>query len=107
MTTGTDLDVVEPTGDNVGTLDDGTHKDQNLAREALQTSAHVVEKEGGASSPTSGNILRGPNGEEYPTEQELQTLRRIRGSISWIIYTIAFCELCERFAYYGTTAVCK
>jgi len=50
--------------------------------------------------------LRGPNGEEYPTKRDLETLRRIKGHISPIIYTIAFIELCERFAYYGTTAVC-
>lgn len=50
--------------------------------------------------------LRGPNGEEYPTAEELHTLRRVKGPISWIIYTIAFIELCERFSYYGTTAVC-
>ncbi|KAI1412806.1 POT family protein [Hypoxylon sp. FL1857] len=49
--------------------------------------------------------LRGPNGEEYPTKEELDTLRRVKGPINWIIYTIAFIELCERFAYYGTTAV--
>lgn len=56
-------------------------------------------------SPDSTEILRGPNGEEYPTQDELNKLRRVKGSINWIIYTIAFCELCERFAYYGTTAV--
>ncbi|KAI1803196.1 PTR2-domain-containing protein [Daldinia bambusicola] len=49
--------------------------------------------------------LRGPNGEEYPTKEELDTLRRVKGPINLIIYTIAFVELCERFAYYGTTAV--
>ncbi|KAI1296965.1 POT family protein [Xylaria venustula] len=49
--------------------------------------------------------LRGPNGEEYPSKKDLETLRRVKGRISPIIYTIAFIELCERFAYYGTTAV--
>lgn len=41
-----------------------------------------------------------------PTEQELDTLRRIPDRIPWICFTIAFVELCERFAYYGTTVVC-
>ena len=50
-------------------------------------------------------FLRGPNGEIYPTREELVTLRRVRGQIGWLIYTIAFCELCERFAWYGTTQV--
>lgn len=51
-------------------------------------------------------LLRGPNGEEYPSKEDLNTLRRVKGRISPFIYTIAFIELCERFAYYGTTAVC-
>ncbi|KAK8017397.1 POT family proton-dependent oligopeptide transporter [Apiospora rasikravindrae] len=73
----------------------------------------VTEKEAGESvAITAGSktadelqILRGPNGEEYPTKEELGTLRRVKGKIHWIIYTVAFCELCERFAYYGTTQV--
>jgi POT family proton-dependent oligopeptide transporter len=40
-----------------------------------------------------------------PTEEELHTLRRVPDKIPWSIYTIAFIELCERFSYYGTTAV--
>ncbi|KAK3326352.1 peptide transporter-like protein [Apodospora peruviana] len=40
-----------------------------------------------------------------PTEEDLHTLRRVPDKIPWNIYTIAFIELCERFSYYGTTAV--
>jgi POT family proton-dependent oligopeptide transporter len=43
---------------------------------------------------------------EKPTEEELVTLRRVSGKIPWVAYTVAFVELCERFSYYGTTAVC-
>ncbi|KAI5863619.1 PTR2-domain-containing protein [Durotheca rogersii] len=66
-----------------------------------------IPKESGAEAPGSDvdEVLRGPNGEVYPTHDELQTLRRVKGPINLIIYTIAFIELCERFAYYGTTAV--
>lgn len=42
---------------------------------------------------------------EKPTEEEMATLRRVSGKIPWAAYTIAFVELCERFSYYGTTAV--
>ncbi|KAJ5040643.1 uncharacterized protein L3040_006292 [Drepanopeziza brunnea f. sp. 'multigermtubi'] len=42
---------------------------------------------------------------EFPTEEDLATLRRVSGQIPWSAYTIAFVELCERFSYYGTTAV--
>ncbi|KAI1131430.1 POT family protein [Nemania abortiva] len=58
-----------------------------------------------ASGSDTDEPLRGPNGEVYPSKRDLETLRRVQGHISPIIYTIAFIELCERFAYYGTTAV--
>lgn len=41
-----------------------------------------------------------------PTLEEMATLRRVSDSIPWTAYTVAFVELCERFSYYGTTAVC-
>ncbi|KAF3908068.1 hypothetical protein ABW21_db0204421 [Orbilia brochopaga] len=40
-----------------------------------------------------------------PTEEELNTLRRVAGKVPWTAYTIAFVELCERFSYYGVTQV--
>lgn len=48
-----------------------------------------------------------PEQKVYPTEEELRTLRRVAGSISWITFSVAFVELCERFSYYGTAAVCE
>jgi len=48
-----------------------------------------------------------PEGTEYPTAEEVATLRRVCGTIPWSAYTIGFVELCERFSYYGTTQVCK
>lgn len=56
---------------------------------------------------TSDGSLRGPEGEEYPTAEEIEKLRRVCGVVPLSAYTIAFVELCERFSYYGTTAVCK
>ena len=43
--------------------------------------------------------------EEYPTEDERHTLRRVPGAIPWQAYLVAFCELAERFSYYGCTQV--
>lgn len=43
---------------------------------------------------------------ERPNGREMRTLRRVSGRVPWTAYTIAFVELCERFTYYGTTAVC-
>jgi proton-dependent oligopeptide transporter, POT family len=50
-------------------------------------------------------VLTGPNGEEYPSKEDLVNLRRVHGHTSWVLYTIGFVELCERFAYYGTTVL--
>ncbi|EKV11604.1 MFS peptide transporter, putative [Penicillium digitatum] len=40
-----------------------------------------------------------------PTAEELATLRRVAGDLPVASYSVAFVELCERFSYYGTTAV--
>ena len=61
----------------------------------------------GSDSESSNEVLVGPNGEIYPTSEDLKTLKRRHGHVPWLLYTIAFVELCERFAYYGTTVVCK
>lgn len=42
---------------------------------------------------------------DKPTEEELQTLRRVSGKIPWTMWTIAFVELCERFSYYGAAVL--
>ena len=44
---------------------------------------------------------------ERPTEAEEQSLRRVSGKVPWVAYSIAFVEMCERFSFFGTTAVCE
>ncbi|KAF9219028.1 PTR2-domain-containing protein [Gyrodon lividus] len=44
-------------------------------------------------------------GLEFPTEEELATLRRVSDTIPWTAYMIAVVELAERFSYYGASAV--
>lgn len=41
-------------------------------------------------------VLVGPNGEQYPSKEDLATLRRTYGSVNWVIYTIGLLELVER-----------
>lgn len=78
------------------------------AAPALESDIHDEKRAQHASdSDISSDLLVGPNGERYPTDEELKTLRRTQGHVPWIIYTIGFVELCERFAYYGTTIVCE
>lgn len=40
-----------------------------------------------------------------PTDEELATLRRVRGPINVATFLIGFIELAERFSYYGCTVV--
>ena len=61
---------------------------------------------GDESSQSASDFVH-DDGIEYPTAEEVDTLRRVAGNIPWSSFTIAFVELCERFAYYGTTVVCE
>jgi POT family proton-dependent oligopeptide transporter len=70
------------------------HKDESL-HEKQEASTSATER------------LVGPNGEQYPTDEDWATLRRVYGKVNWMIYIIGIVEMCERFAYYGTTAVCR
>ncbi|KAI0777719.1 oligopeptide transporter [Trametes elegans] len=45
------------------------------------------------------------DGLEFPTPEERATLRRVCDAVPWPAYLIAFCELAERFSYYGSTVV--
>lgn len=64
-------------------------------------------KPASVSHNPSVSLVDGLLRKEYPSEEDLRSLRRVPGKISWITYTVAFVELCERFSYYGTTAVCE
>ncbi|KAF8438013.1 POT family-domain-containing protein [Boletus edulis BED1] len=44
-------------------------------------------------------------GLEFPTDEELATLRRVSDALPWTAYIIAVVELAERFSYYGSSAV--
>ena len=45
-------------------------------------------------------------GDDFPSVEDIKTLRRVSAKIPWKVYTIAFVELCERFSYYGTQILC-
>lgn len=42
---------------------------------------------------------------EKPSDEEMQTLRRVSGKIKWAAFTVAICELAERFSYYGSSVL--
>lgn len=76
---------------------------------------HVVAEKvavyGGYSKELSTSHRGSSDGEgmtadgDEPTMAEMKTLRRVSGKIPWTAWTITFVEFCERFSYYGTTAV--
>ncbi|KAJ5609856.1 oligopeptide transporter [Penicillium herquei] len=68
--------------------------------EELIEEAHVSYR-----LPNDPNIDGRSSDLVYPTEEELMTLRRVADSLPWAAYNVAFVELCERFSYYGTSAV--
>ncbi|KAK2757413.1 oligopeptide transporter [Colletotrichum kahawae] len=92
MSTAPDLDMVDAAQADYPAIEKGVNSEKKPG--AYQ--GDLVE---------SHETLTGPNGEIYPTLEEQATLRRVHGKVSWLIYSIGFVEMCERFAYYGTTAV--
>lgn len=99
-------DVMEVARSHVASHEAHLNEKKSLDKElAISPSIQEVpaSKEVGGSS-TGGDDAHLHH--ELPTEGELTELRRVAGPIPWTAYTVAFVELCERFSYYGTTAVC-
>ncbi|KAH7350375.1 peptide transporter PTR2-A [Pyrenochaeta sp. MPI-SDFR-AT-0127] len=91
MSSGAALDIVDVATAHVPAVEKDNLNEQVLEK---HESLAVADK----------NLI-GPNGEQYPSEEDWRTLRRVYGKVSWMIYIIGIVEMCERFAYYGTTAV--
>jgi proton-dependent oligopeptide transporter, POT family len=70
----------------------------------LGLEAHAVEPppvyDGQATFQT--DYLNAP---DFPTEQEMRSLRRVAATVPWKAYAVGFVELCERFSYYGTSVI--
>ncbi len=85
--------------------------DDAVAGAQLQVAAQDKEQEVRASSLDKHerhnrlNPHMGEGLDEFPTEEEILTLRRVSDHIPPKIFTIAFIELCERFSYYGAISV--
>ncbi|KAJ0151758.1 H/ACA ribonucleoprotein complex subunit cbf5 [Fusarium oxysporum f. sp. albedinis] len=72
-------------------------------RASIATDPRPATADAGAVTP-AGVVT--PDG-QFPTAEELDTLRRVPNKIPMKLFSIAFIELCERFSYYGCTVVCK
>lgn len=91
--------------------DDALAKTRSATKEAAVETGIEIEPVGEKDIVASEAHHSGDAEDEslhkvYPTEEELRTLRRVSDKIPWTAFTVAFVELCERFSYYGTTAVC-
>lgn len=82
------------------------HHDVDLSEKRLDTSQDLTI-EPAPVTQISGEGEDEPLDKTYPSDEDLRTLRRVSGHLHWTIFTVAFVELCERFSYYGTTAVCE
>ena len=88
----------------------GSNMDADLAAMAEARRPSVVdEKHLFATTRADSSIVEeeeddGVDGVE-PTAEELTTLRRVGGKITWQAMSITAVEFCERFSYYGTTAI--
>ncbi|KAH7318574.1 POT family-domain-containing protein [Stachybotrys elegans] len=69
------------------------------ARKSVEAGAVGSSSDAAALAPISGDVS------DLPTEEEMETLRRVSGPIPFKVFTIAIIELCERFSYYGSTVV--
>lgn len=85
-------------------LDVGPEAVKAEGKQLTEVTPKVEEKQAIVTAPA---VEANGEDDEYPTDEEIETLRHVPGRIPWICFTVAFVELCERFAYYGTTIVRK
>jgi POT family proton-dependent oligopeptide transporter len=69
---------------------------------AERRSSVVTDPHAPAASVSAGGVTADG---QFPTPEEMQSLRRIANKIPMKLFSIAFIELCERFSYYGCTVV--
>ncbi|KAL9122023.1 MAG: hypothetical protein Q9187_001415 [Circinaria calcarea] len=67
--------------------------------------AHATELPPVLEGKGTLSVLYESESDDFPTTEELHTLRRVSDKIPWSAYTVAFVELTERFSYYGTIVV--
>ncbi|KIW08326.1 uncharacterized protein PV09_01243 [Verruconis gallopava] len=70
-------------------------------------SSHVVEPPAfyDGKAVAQEHYMDDSSADDFPTEEDFRTLRRVPEKIPAKVYTIAFVELCERLSYYGAVQV--
>jgi POT family proton-dependent oligopeptide transporter len=77
----------------------------NEAKQSVSTHDGTLVSQSGVPIAEKNFEALGAGLEDFPTEEDLHTLRRVSDHIPLKLFTIAFIELCERFSYYGTVIV--
>lgn len=78
-----------------------------LQAAALDEKRHSIALANEPRTSIARNSSEAAHMEHFPTAEEMATLRRVANNLPLKLLTIAFVELCERFSFYGCTAVCK
>jgi POT family proton-dependent oligopeptide transporter len=74
MSSGAALDIVDAAAANYPAIQKGMKDETILEKEPISSSSEE---------------LVGPNGEQYPTAEELVTLRKVYGKVNWVSCTIS------------------
>jgi POT family proton-dependent oligopeptide transporter len=82
-----------------------TAANETMALAEVPNTNAIDEKPGEVASARHSETTSTEFDSSSISSEDLQKLRRVSGKITWIAFTIAFVELCERFSYYGTTVV--
>lgn len=72
-------------------------------RDELVAGKGSIDPDAAPAYSSSGDVDLLDDDLEKPTDEEMQTLRRVSGKIKWAAFTVAICELSERFSYYGSS----
>lgn len=98
-----DDDAVQATGLDSALVDRSGDPERKHPEQHTTGAPAYLHSEGKAT--LQDGYLSDSDHPDFPTEEELATLRRVPADIPWRIYSIAFVELVERMSYYGTIAV--
>jgi POT family proton-dependent oligopeptide transporter len=74
MSSGAALEIVDAAAANFPAIGKGLKNESAIEKPEPFTS----------TVPASTDELVGPNGEEYPTEEEWTTLRKVYGKVNWV-----------------------
>lgn len=103
----TSSSYIQPAMSQTVNLDRAEIAQAEMAKEGLGSLEKPVGTEGSVTVDTLQSDFHGDGllDDDTPTEEEMHTLRRVSGRIKWAAYSVAICEMAERFSYYGSSVL--